>query len=108
MSERTIDSLVKLGTRMSSESPADILVPRHLPAAPGSPELGMPVMLLQKRNTPEGPRTEITRFDCTCDPPLSCITPTRKARGAKGRRERRRDLARGLDPSAVAKDAGQG
>ncbi len=108
MSERTLDSLVKLGTRMSSESSADILVPRHLPHSPGTPELGMPVMLLQKKNTPEGPRTEITRFDCTCDPPLSCIAPPRKARGAKGRRERRRDLARGLDRSAVAKDAGHG
>ena len=108
MSERTIDSLVKLGTRMSSESPADILVPRCLPAAPGAPELGVPVMLLQKKNTPEGPRLEIARFDCTCDPPLSCITSPRRARSAKGRRERRRDLARGLDRPAVAKDAGQG
>ena len=53
-------------------------------------------MLLEKKNTPEGPRTEITRFDCTCDPPLSCITPPRKPRGAKDRRQRRRDLARGI------------
>ena len=95
-------------TKISSRRLCWDLGPVPLPHSPGTPELGMPVMLLQKKNTPEGPRTEITRFDCTCDPPLSCIAPPRKARGAKGRRERRRDLARGLDRSAVAKDAGQG
>ena len=80
----------------SSRRPCWDLGSVPLPHSPGVPELGVPVMLLEKKNTPDGSRTEITRFDCTCDPPLSCIAPPRKPRGAKDRRQRRRDLARGI------------
>ena len=59
-------------------------------------------MLLEKKDTPEGPRTDITRFDCTCNPPLSCIASPHKLRGAKDRRRRRRDLARGIAPPGAA------
>lgn len=65
-------------------------------------------MLFERKDTPEGPRTEITRFDCTCDPPLSCIAPLRKPRGAKHRRQRRRDLAGAIARPAVAKGGARG
>ena len=89
-------------TKNPSRTPCWDLGPVPLPHSPGTPERGVPVMLLERKDTPDGPCTEISRFDCTCDPPLSCIAPPRKLHGAKGRRQRRRDLARGIAPLGAA------
>ena len=95
-------------TKDSSRRPCWDLGRIPLPVSPGAPERGVPVMLFERKDTPEGPRTEITRFDCTCDPPLSCIAPSRKLRGAKDRRQRRRDLVRGTARPPVTKGGAQG
>jgi len=65
-------------------------------------------MLLEEKDTPDGPCTKITTFDCTCDPPLSCIAPPRRLHGAKDRRQRRRNLARDLARPAVTKGGARG
>lgn len=94
--------LIRKGqTKKSSRRPCWDLGPAPLPHSPGIPG-GVPVTLFEKKNTPHGPRLEVTTFDCTCDPPLACMTLLRRSRGAKARRQRRRDLARGNAPPAAA------
>ena len=95
MPERTPASLVKPGTRNSSKSPVELLVHTHPPTPPSDPGRGVPVMTVERKDTPEGFRSEIAFFTCTCNPPLACMAPLPKPRSAKQRRQRRRELASG-------------
>ena len=76
MSKQTFASLVEPGPRMSSGTPVDILGRMLATAFPTSPGRGVPVLTVERKNTPEGFRSEITLFNCTCDPPLSCLSPS--------------------------------
>ena len=118
--------LVSSGTRNSSKRTVEFLVHECPSASPEDSERGMPVLTIERKRMPEGVRSEIAYFHCSCDPPLSCLPPswhgsslsleeepdvrideTPRPRSAKQRRQRRRDLARGTVQPAVAKGAAQ-
>ena len=108
MSKRSLVPLVKRGTRMSSGMPVEFLVHQPLDSPAPDPGRGVPFMLIERKDTPEGVRPEATWFDCTCDSPLPCIAPPRKPCSAKNRRQRRRDLARGIAHPPVEKGGARG
>ena len=118
--------LLTPGTKNPSNRTVGFLVHECPSAPPGNSECGVPVLTIERKRMPEGVRSEIAYFNCSCDPPLSCLPPswhgsslsleeepdvrideTPRPRSAKQRRQRRRDLASGAAQPTVAKGAAQ-